>query len=206
MRRRRRIQILTLAILICCLGQLFALNDYREETVSLYKKETGIVYYNQVEIINTNSSPVKITHASAMHIPSETAMTAKMYSDMLSRYLTDEEVLNLAKYSREALVVKIDANGNNATAVKFGVVVIDAFKEFLGGLTAVTMDRPTTGMEWSYSPSYLFLAKKYGVVCVFVRQVRLSNGDIWNYDPQQIVNQLKNFTNNVSQDDIQNFD
>lgn len=203
---RNRMQILTLAILICCLGQLLAASQYSAITVPLYGDDTGIVYYNQVEIINTNSSPVKITHASAMHIPSETAMKAKMTSDILSRYLSDDEILNLARYKNEALEISIDAAGSDAVAVKFGVVVIDAFKEYLGGLTAITMDPPTTGMEWTYSPSYLFKAEKFGVVCVFVRQVRLSNGDIWNFDPQQIANGIKKFTNNVSQDDIINFD
>lgn len=141
-----------------------------------------------------------------MHIPSETAMKAKMTSDILSRYLSDDEILNLARYKNEALEISIDAAGSDAVAVKFGVVVIDAFKEYLGGLTAITMDPPTTGMEWTYSPSYLFKAEKFGVVCVFVRQVRLSNGDIWNFDPQQIANGIKKFTTNISQDDIKNSD
>lgn len=203
---RKKSFLLVLIILLSCLAPVLAVDQYREATVPLYNKETGVVYYNQIAIINSNSAPVNITSATAMHIPSETAIKAGMAYDMLSRYLSDNDKFNLARYRKEALEVNIDATGSNAVAVKFGIVVIDAFKEYLGGLTAVTMDPPKSGMSWTYSPSYLFKAQKYGVVCVFVRQVRLSNGDIWNYNPQQIANELMKFTNNISQDDIKNFE
>ena len=49
-------------------------------------------------------------------------------------------------------------------AVKFGIIVYDAFQQFLGGLTANSMDSPTVGMKRDYNPLYVFRFEKYGVV------------------------------------------
>ena len=90
--------------------------------------------------------------------------------------------MNIGNLAREGLTITVNARGENVVAVKFGVIVYDAFKEYLGGLTAITMDPPTTNMQWTYNPPYLFKFRKYGVVSIFVRQARLKNGKIWNFD------------------------
>ena len=48
----------------------------------------------------------------------------------------------------------------------------------------------TTGMQWDYNPVYLFKFKKYGVVGIYVRQARLGNGGIWNFDEDFIKNEF----------------
>lgn len=181
----------------------FSADSYREEKVKIYNDTTGKIYYNQTEIINDVSSPVKINKLVAKHIPTSTAQLADIYYDTLYRYLDDEQKITLQKYRNENLEISIDAEGTNAVAVKFGVVVYDAFDEYLGGLTAITMDPPTKGMLWDYSPSYLFKIEKYGIVCVYVRQVRLSSGEIWNFKPQLVVEELSKRVAGISSEDLQ---
>ena len=96
----------------------------------------------------------------------------------------------ILEFSQEGLKITIDAEGAKAVAVKFGVIAYDAFKEHLGGLTAVIMDPPSTGMKWDFRPAYLFKFEKYGVVAVYVRQARLKNGKIWNFSPDVILKEI----------------
>ena len=119
---------------------------------------------------------------SVVHTPSETAALADLAWDQLFRYLSDDAKVELRRYRRENLRIEVAARGAEAVAVKFGVIVYDSFNEFLGGLTAITMDPPTALMEWDYTPPYLFKFRKYGVAGVYVRQVRLKDGSIWNAD------------------------
>ena len=102
--------------------------------------------------------------------------------------------------------ITIDAEGEDAVAVKFGVVAYDAFKEYLGGLTAITMDPPKKSMEWDFKPAYLFKFEKYGVVSVYVRQVRLKNGRIWNYTPEIISKELSQKYGQITKDQVINVD
>ena len=150
------------------------------------------------------TSPVKIKKLIAKHIPTSTAQLADLYYDSLFRYLDDDQKITLKKYRNEKLEIIIDAEGANAVAVKFGVVVYDAFDEYLGGLTAITMNPPTDGMLWNYSPSYLFKIEKYGIVCVYVRQARLNSGEIWNFfNPQLVVEELSKRVAGISKEDLQ---
>ena len=156
--------------------------EAKVEPINIYEDTKGIVYLNEVFFINEESSPVRITNARVRHIPQETAVLAEAYRSSLFQYLKAHEKDRLRRLSRETLTITIDANGENVVAVKFGVIVYDAFREYLGGLTAITMDPPTGGMQWDYNPVYLFKFKKYGVVGIYVRQARLANGRIWNFD------------------------
>ena len=169
-------------------------NTYAQEahvdTVTLYNTIKGDVFHNETFFINDDESPVQILTVSAEHVPNETAELAKQIWDQLYEYLSDTDKERLKKYSRGGLTISITAGGEGAVAVKFGVVAYDAFKEHLGSLTAVTMDPPTLGMEWDFSPAYLFKFKKYGVAGVYVRQVRLKDGTIWNFDEEKTISKF----------------
>ena len=164
--------------------------EARVESVSLYENMKGDVFYNETFFINDSESPVQIENVSARHVPEETASMADQIWDQLYKYLSDNEKDKLRNYARSGLSIFVDASGDEAVAVKFGIVAYDAFKEHLGGLTAVTMDQPRNGMEWDFSPAYLFKFKKYGVVGVYVRQVRLKDGTIWNFDEAETISKL----------------
>ena len=87
-------------------------------------------------------------------------------------------------------------------AVKFGIIVYDAFKEYLGGLTGITMDPPSVGMQWEYDPIYLFKFEKYGVVGVYVRQARLEDGRIWNFDESFITSEFSKMLGDITKEQI----
>ena len=126
------------------------------EQVHIYEDQKGIVYLNEAFHINENNGPVRISKVTVRHIPKKTAVIADAYYDGLFRYLKDRDKKRLRRLSKENLTITIDAEGDDVVAVKFGIIVYDAFKEFLGGLTGITMDAPTVGMQWDYSPIYLF--------------------------------------------------
>ena len=176
--------------------------EARIEQVHIYEDAKGIVYLNEAFHINQESSPVQIKNVTVRHIPGETAALADAYYDGLFRYLEDHEKLRLRKLARETLTITIDADGGEVVAVKFGIIVYDAFKEFLGGLTGITMDPPTDGMQWDYNPAYLFKFKKYGVVGVYVRQARLKDGHIWNFDEDFITREFSDRLGEITREQI----
>ena len=179
--------IKTISCVAC--GMLLALafstiraQEAQVEQIHLYEDQKGIVYLNEAFHINEDNGPVRILKVTVRHIPKKTAVIADAYYDGLFRYLKDHDKQRLRQLSKENLTITIDADGESVVAVKFGIIVYDAFKEFLGGLTGITMDAPTVGMQWNYNPIYLFKFEKYGVVGVYVRQARLKDGRIWNFD------------------------
>ena len=172
------------------------------ETVDLYRQVTGTVYGNEAFHVHEKGSPVRITSVSVQHIPRETASLANSYLTSLYRYLKDNEKIRLQQYAKESLKITISAQGEDVVAVKFGVVVYDAFKEYLGGLTAITMDPPTTHMRWDYNPAYLFKFKKYGVVGIYVRQARLRNGQIWNFDENLVTSEFSKRFGDVTKEQL----
>ena len=145
-------------------------------------KVTIPVYHNKTFFINQPNSPIQITNVKARHIVEKAANTAQNYAEIFSRDKESKNFKTSLAHSKEGLTVTIDANGSDAVAAKFGILVYDAFNESLGGLTGVMMDTPSEGMVWNYNPSYLFMFEKYGVVGVFVRQARMTDGSIWNMD------------------------
>ena len=172
------------------------------EEITIYRDVKGKVYHNEAFNINEDASPVRITNVSVSHIPGETASLAEAYRDSLFRYLDDGEKNRLRRLAREKLTITIDASGESVVAVKFGVIVYDAFKEYLGGLTAITMNAPTTGMQWEYNPIYLFKFEKYGVVGVYVRQARLKDGSIWNFDENFIRTKYSEMLGEITKEQI----
>ena len=156
--------------------------EARVEKVKLYENIYGDIYYNETFLINEKDAPVQISSVNVIHIPGTTSDLADQVWRSLSKYLSATEKKLVNKYRDEGIEVTIDAKGKDVVAVKFGIVAYDAFNEYLGGLTAITMDPPTDDMRWNFKPIYLFKFKKYGVVGVYVRQVRLSNGQIWNFN------------------------
>ena len=172
------------------------------EEVHIYKDAKGILYRNEAFHINEKVGPVRITRVRVLHIPKKTAMRADAYYDALFRYLEDHDKDRLRRLAKETLTITIDAEGEGVVAVKFGIVVHDAFKEFLGGLTGITMDTPTVGMQWDYSPAYLFKFEKYGVVGVYVRQARLKDGRIWNFDENFITSEFSKRLGEITKEQI----
>ena len=170
--------------------------------VHIYENEKDIVYMNESFYINQDNSPVHIKNVRVQHIPGKTAALAEAYYDGLFRYLEEHDKNRLRKLARETLTITIDAEGQGVVAVKFGVIVYDAFKEFLGGLTGVTMDPPTFGMKWDYNPIYLFKFEKYGVVGVYVRQARLEDGRIWNFDENLITSKFSDKLGDITREQI----
>ena len=110
--------------------------------------------------------------------------------------------MHIGNLTEEQLTITVDADGENVVAVKFGVIVYDAFKEYLGGLTAITMDSPTAGMEWDYRPAYLFKFERYGVVGVYVRQARLADGTIWNFDEDYVASEMSKIFGKITAEQI----
>ena len=64
------------------------------------------------------------------------------------------------------------------------------------------MDAPTVGMQWNYNPIYLFKFEKYGVVGVYVRQARLKDGRIWNFDEDFITGELSGRLGEITKEQI----
>ena len=176
--------------------------EARVERVNIYENETGVVYFNEAFYINEEVSPVRIKKVTVRHIPSKTAALADAYYDALFRYLTDHDKSRLRRLSKEILTITIDAEGDGVVAVKFGIIVYDAFKEYLGGLTGITMDPPSIGMQWEYDPIYLFKFEKYGVVGVYVRQARLEDGRIWNFDENYITSKFSKRLGDITKEQI----
>ena len=172
------------------------------EQVHIYEDQNGIVYLNEAFYINEDNGPVRISKVTVRHIPKKTAMVADAYYDGLFRYLKDHDKKRLRKLSKENLTITVDADGKDVVAVKFGIIVYDAFKEFLGGLTGITMDAPTVGMQWNYNPIYLFKFEKYGVVGVYVRQARLKDGRIWNFDEDFVTGEYSGRLGEITKEQI----
>ena len=172
------------------------------EEVQIYSDAKGTVYRNTTFFIHQDGSPVRVHRVTARHIPQETALLADAYYDSLFRYLDNDDKSRLRKLARETLTITIDAEGESVVAVKFGIVVYDAFKEFLGSLTGISMDPPQVGMQWEYNPAYLFKFKKYGVVGVFVRQARLQDGRIWNFDEDLVTEEFSERLGEITKEQI----
>ena len=172
------------------------------EKVHIYENEQGTIYLNEAFHINEEAGPVRITKVGVRHVPSKTAAVANAYYDGLFRYLSDHDKDKLRCLAKETLTITIDAKGQEVVAVKFGIIVYDAFKEFLGGLTGITMDPPTVGMQWNYNPIYLFKFEKYGVVGVYVRQARLEDGQIWNFDENFITGKFSERLGEITKEQI----
>jgi hypothetical protein len=169
-------------------GQLFA-QEAKVKTVPMGMFQ-GTVYSNETFFINDEKAPVKISKVSAEHIPKSTSELADQVWDYyrdnnLQSLLTDTVKKQIRANLKSGLTVSIDAESNDVVAVKFGIVAYDAFKEHLGSLTGVTMEPPKTGMSWEFNPSYLFLFKRYGVIGAYVRQARMKDGTIWNFDEEE---------------------
>ena len=172
------------------------------EQIHIFENTKGVVYLNEAFHINEKSGPVQVTRVVARHIPSKTATLANAYYDALFRYLEDNDKDRLRRLAKETLTITIDAEGEEVVAVKFGIIVYDAFKEYLGGLTGVTMDPPKFEMQWEYSPAYLFKFEKFGVAGVYVRQARLKDGTIWNFDEDLITKKLSERLGEITKEQI----
>ncbi len=182
------------------------------------KLPVGTVFLNETFFINQDNSPVNISGVAVMHTSEQIAkyvrdgryenrerLSKKRDSKLFKfKYGTDlaSTVDGFSISSDEGLKVRIAAEGSEVAAVKFSVVAFDAFKEHLGSLTAVSMDPPSKDMEWDFKPSYLFLFKKYGVLAVFVKQVRLNDGEIWNFDEQIIFENLKKRYESITEEEF----
>ena len=156
---------------------------------------SGDIYFNETFFVNQQNAPVLISGATTRHIPRKVTGIAKILyrsvGDLPDPYVSiGKEDVHIGNLTEEQLEITVDADGEDVVAVKFGVVVYDAFKDYLGGLTAITMDSPTAGMKWDYRPAYLFKFERYGVVGIYVRQARLTDGTIWNFDEGFVASEM----------------
>lgn len=192
-----------LVIILCVLPVALLAQTAREESVSIYGDIEGSIFYNETFFVNDPASPVQISVVEARHVPLETAEMAELVIRELGRYEQLATQMDLIReLTREQLRITIGAEGNDVVAVKFAVIAYDAFNEHLGGLTAVTMDPPQDEMEWNFSPAYLFKFRRYGVVGVYVQQARLRNGEIWNFDSENVLTQFRDYRNEITLDQL----
>ena len=57
-------------------------------------------------------------------------------------------------------------------------------------------------MQWDYRPAYLFKFEKYGVAGVYVRQARLKDGRIWNFDEDFVTGKLSERLGEITKEQI----
>ena len=190
-------------------GALLALVFYpshaqeaRIEEVQIYEDKKGVIYLNAAYHLNQEDSPVQITKVTVRHRPRKTAALASAYLEHPNLVFNRRERRRLRRLSTEDLTIFIDAEGREAVAVKFGIVVYGAFKEFLDSLTGVTVDPPTVGMNWTYRPFYLYEFEKHGVVGVYVRQARLKDGRIWSFDEDLVTSRFSESLGEVTREQI----
>ena len=199
-----------LPVVLCFLPAALFSQSAREETITLYDTMSGDIFYNETFFVNETNSPVQISSVEARHIPSDTAELAEQIVRSLGRYEhLATQMDRVREYTQANLRITISAEGSDVVAVKFAVIAYDAFGEHLGGLTAITMDPPQSGMVWDFSPAYLFKFKRYGVVGVYVQQARLANGEIWDFDSETVLDQFQEFRAEITMEQISsdgNFD
>ena len=175
---------------------------YTVENITILGDIKGEVYVNESIMINAPDCPVQINNIKVTHVTEETRQLAKYFLSEAYSALNSSEKEKIRELSNSGLGIKISAQANDAVAVKFGVITIDAFKEYLGGLTAITMDPPSSDMTWNYTPAYLFKFEKYGVAVVYVRQVRLENGTIWNFNIQNTQKRLSGLIGEITEEQL----
>ena len=164
------------------------------------------LYKNGVIIINDKPCPVQITDSTVMHVNAEVASKVQELWKTISGFLDSEEILALAELKQERIHITVSASGEAADAVKFGVVMFDSFKEFLGSMTAVIMDQPNADMLWNFTPSYAFKFKRFGVMVVYVKQVRTKSGAIWNCDSSKLALEISKQYSAVSKASLEKED
>lgn len=158
---------------------------------------------NDTFIINDPKAPVRIKKFSTIHVTAGHAKAAQSYLKAAS--YDDVFRSSIGTFRTEGLELKVTAStvsGKDVQAVKFGFVVIDAFNEYLGGLTGVTMDTPKDELVWKYRPGYLFKFEKYGKALVYVRQVRLAGDKIWNFDKKRVTKEVQKLVSSFNASDL----
>ena len=92
----------------------------------------GLAYLHKTTVINQTGSPIQIVDASVYYVPPKTRMVLEVSVPRHLRRLI----------SRGA-IVNISIQGGGVIAVKFGVLLYDTFREFVGGFTPLSMKPPT---------------------------------------------------------------
>lgn len=90
----------------------------------------------------------------------------------------------LRRYIPQGPIVEIDAVSFNVSAVKFGVLFYDSFNESAGGFTGVSTEPPSFKMQWNGRENVAW--RGFGIACIFVRAVRLTDGQVWKADLKKI--------------------
>ena len=133
--------------------------------------------HHKTIVVNNPAAPLKIERASAFTLP---------------RYAREDLAAQMGLRGRgdflKGRIVSINAPSENVSAAKFGVLFYDSFNEAAGGFTAIVTKRPTKEMIWSDRENIAW--RRYGIACVFVRAVRLSDGQVWKADLKKIARMM----------------
>ena len=155
-------------------------------------------YKHDAFYFNDPDSPVKIHKVTAVYTPKSAVDNAQLVLQQIREHQGYASA-DVRKYQYEArgfdqeqVMVTVVAEGHNTAAVKFGVLVVDSFGDILDRFTAITMDPlvPTEKMKWRSTAYNLFTFKGYGVVGVYVRQVRTRDGKLWEFNPDRVAQAL----------------
>ena len=95
-----------------------------------------------------------------------------------------------SNYNDEGVLISLDATGETAVVVQYGVRIFNSFNEYLGGFAPTSMEPPHHGMGWLYRHSDIFTFKGYGYAFVFIAKARLKDGSIWIYDVEEVRSQI----------------
>lgn len=135
------------------------------------KKEKTNAWSHKIKIINDARSPVQIVRAELHNI-------GKPYFGTYSKV--------------PAYIIRITSKGPNVSMLEYGVLRYDSFRDYDGGENLIsTVFKENVLTEWySYqklSPSF----RGFGTGCVFVRNVRLSDGRIWKMFTAHIAREMR---------------
>ena len=85
----------------------------------------------------------------------------------------------------EGPIVYIRAKLKNIAALKISILFYDSFDEWAGGFTGVSTDPPVTAeLQWTGRTNLAWT--EYGIACVFVSAVRMTDGRIWKANRNKI--------------------
>ena len=186
------IRTITFAIVLTIAGIEASANEAKRENLQVLYGSQPIeytIYHHDVRVVKQSDSPVRITGASATYIPETTAKLVRYAHRSLIKYYK-ETVETMKKYEDQSVLISLNATGNSAVAVQYGVHIYNSFNEYLGGFRATAMHAPRDGMSWVYRHSDIFTFDGYGYAFAFVVKVRLKDGTIWTYDFEEVNSQI----------------
>jgi hypothetical protein len=144
------------------------------------------IYSQTTEILTQEDAPITITE-----------FQAEYQED--SRY-TSEGIRYDVEYT--------NTSNNDIVAFSFGFFAFDVFNRSLGRpLNGFTIENLDVGdknngawVQTTYSAS---LFRDYGTAISYVANVRFSDGSIWSYNEDNVLNQLQEFEESLTAEDLE---